>query len=85
MLCPKLRRENSSRSNRNVDQNEVVRWIEVVLAGLVDDTEIAIFPGSGVWKNRVDLAHLEIDAVVIPQTDRKLRSCSSHTLNPSIA
>jgi len=70
-LGQKLRRESSMRRNRNVDQNEVARWIEVVLAGLVDDTEIAILPSSGVWKNRVDLAHLEIDAVVISQTDRK--------------
>ena len=37
LLGTKLRREHSSRSDRNVDQHKVVSRVQVVLARLVDD------------------------------------------------
>src|ERR1022692_3224965 len=41
--------------------HEVLRWIEIILAGFVDNAHVAVVRGGRVWKNLVDLSHLQID------------------------
>lgn len=44
---------------RNLDRREVARWVEVVLARVVDDAQHAVLLADGVREDAVDLAPLQ--------------------------
>jgi hypothetical protein len=58
----------------------VVSWIEIVFAGLVNDSHVAVLGCTGIGKMLVQLAEFKVLAPLVPHAKQKplLRSLHCH-------
>ena len=84
--CSCLRSPSESPRDRcwKFDRNEQARRVNVVLAGLVDDPNVAFSIGFAVWQYLIDLSDLQVlhAAVFHAQRERASRLLNSHDLSP---
>ena len=72
-------------SPRKLDWREPVGGVEVVLARVVNDSDVAAVPSKRVGPQLVELSNLEIGGVVSAQADEESSCGGAHGATPGTA